>query len=438
MRGLHCYEGFDRQTHAHSNSTCNCTVLGIFIQGEIREETTQEIATHIPVSFDGCREPEKLDPKGKMLFRVDGKDCSVSGYDILPRGDNDILPSGKIIVADARQKILCIFGPSATPRNILHCKMRLNRNKNVLDVAALTPRSAVFVAENENTVYFVVAGKRFRHMEIVNVKRTNCIGRRVCYFDNKIYIVGTDENRSQSCIEIFSLHQQWNIQRLMTVPCGKFHHVNSIAVSTSYIFVTSVSAGIRVYDHAGNNLTAHYRDGSYRDIDVQWYYGVTKDKYDNWFVCTQDELGPEIYRIKLNKRLKVDDNSRYVEQLHLQITYRDEAESLLQQQTTIPHIPQPLLRITTEQGLEPPLTLCYHPRLDLIMVGSNHIDEQNDGLRKFRSNTRSRDPYLSEKEAREKFALDDVSWRTIDCDLYEIIYKSTDKQTIRTNQLNLL
>ena len=413
MRGRHDSEGYDRQTHAQNKSTCSCTTLGIYRLRDVREcQTPRATATPSHVVFDDNTEPERLIPVGKMSFKVDDVECSVSGFDILPRGVSDILPSGKIALADNVRKQICIFGPSDTPRNILHCKMRVNRYK-VLDVATLTDRRLVFVADNRNAIYIVVAGKRFRHMEIEKNERTNWNGRRMCYFDDKLYIVGMDDMKTKCFIEIFIVDGLMNLQPVMTLDCGDFPSVTSIAVNDSYIFVTSVSAGIRVYDHAGQLLTKHYRDGTYRDIDVQWYYGIAKDKYDNWFVCTQDELGPEIYYIK------VEDNGK---RLSLQLTGKEKTCSSV---SNYNELPEPLLRITAEEGLEPPLTLGYHPRLDLLMVGSNHISKQNEGLGKFRQDTPSRDPKLIEQEARERFTLTDASWHTTDCDLYKIKYKST-------------
>ena len=384
MRGRHDREGSDRQTHALMNSCCGSTTFGVYKLDNYYDYHTVRPTDPFDTLFDNRRKPYKLVPVGKMSFKVDDKECFVSGYDILPRGETDILPSGKIVVVDARQKLICIFGPLAIPRNILHCKMRVDRYM-VLDVATLTDRRLVFVADNKNAIYFVVAGKRFRHMEIEKIEKTVWNGRRVCYFGDKIYIVGMNAMKTRTFIEIFSVDGQTNLLPVMTLDCGEFHFVTSIAVNASYIFVTSVSAGIRVYDHAGNLLT------NYRDIDVQWYYGVAKDKYDNWFVCTQDELGPEIYEIK-------GDNFR---QLVRGLT----------------------LHTTAREGLEPPLMLCYNPRLDLLMVGSNYCKEQDSRLRQLREASKELDPYLIEKEAREKHQLEDASWLTRDCDLYKIEYK---------------
>ena len=392
MRGRHDREGTDRQYHAQMNNPCRCTTLGIYKLEEYNErDPVRAIVTPSEVEFANRRRPVRLIPEGKMSFSVDGVDCLVSCYDVLPKGETDIIPSGKIVIADARQKQICIFGPATAPRNILHCKMRVNTS--VLDVAALSHQRLVFVTDNRNAVYFVVAGKRFRHMEIEKMERTNWNGRRVRYFENKLFIVSMNNTKDKSCIEIFDLNEHLDYQPLRTIDCGEFHFITSIAVNASHILISSVADGIRVYDHTGRFISL------YRDIDVQWYYGIARDKYDNWFICTQDELGPEIYEIQ------VDNNGAVVTGL--------------------------FLRITEKEGLEPPFTLCYHPRLDRLMVGSNHIDAHNSELRRFRRNVASRDPYLVEKEAREMFALEAFSWRTADCDLYKIVYQEPTARPTR-------
>ena len=319
----------------------------------------------------------KLVPAGEFIFKDGGNECCVTGY--------DVLPCGKIVIADGKNRHLYIFNED----NKLLCKLHV---KWVLDVAALSDNKLAFVYA-EKVVAFVTIGVRYRHMEIEREVITEYRCLRVRYNQERIYLVCIDYAPYTSFVVILNM----NGMKLKKIDCPSFSmNFITISPSTNEIFVTGISGGIKVFNRDGNILAA------YRDVDIQWYYGIASDKYGNVFVCTQDEYGPEVYMLDL------EENGSGIRGLSLQLE--------------------------AKHGLKTPYRLCYNPMLDTLLVGSNDFDVMNETLRMkdLRSSIVSdnllpvpvelKDPDVAEQEARLRHALMEGAWGSSTLTLYKIQY----------------
>ena len=325
--------------------------------------------------------PISLAPKlvhhGEFSFKTDGSENCLTGY--------DVLPSGKIVVADGKNRHLYIFNQD----NKLLCKLHV---KWVVDVAALSDNKLAFVYA-EKAVAFVTVGVRFRHMEIEKEVTTEYRCLRVRYHQERLYLVCIDYAPYTSFVVILNT----NGTKVKKIDCPGFSmNFISINPSTNNIFVTGISGGIKAFDPEGNTL------GTYRDVDIQWYYGIASDKYGNIFVCTQDEYGPEVYM------LNMDETGSVIQGLELQLVAKD--------------------------GLKTPYRLCYNPIYDTLLVGSNDFDLMNETLRMkdFRTSIVSdnlipvpverKDPDVAEQEARLRHALMEGAWGSSTLTLYKVEY----------------
>ena len=187
-------------------------------------------------------------------------------------------------------------------------------------------------------IYFVEIGERYRHMERREQIKVYMYCRRIFCFDNQIFIACKHPSQpTGSTILILDIngHVRSRIQ------CPDFninsltYHVD-INTQQSYLYVTDIVQGIRSYVKNGNRYEARYP--SFRDFDVQWYYGITCDIYGKVFVCTQDDdFGPELYELEL-------------------------AEN--------DHIVDMKFHLCISDDLEKPTTIRYNPNLDAFVVGS--------------------------------------------------------------------
>ena len=318
----------------------------------------------------------RLIPAGEFTFKANGKQCCVTGY--------DVLPNGKIVISDGRNKHIHVFSQKYQLLCSLHVKF-------VLDVAALSNNKLVFVY-GEKSVAFVLIGVRYRHMEIEKEAITEHRCLRVRHYQERIFVVCVDYAPYTSFVVLLNM----NGVKLKKIESPDFS-MNFITInpSSNEIFVTGIAGGIKVFDLEGNALA------TYRDVDIQWYYGIAADKYGNVFVCTQDEFGPEVYMLEQEKL------GNGIKGLSLQLTARE--------------------------GLKTPYRLCYNPKYDLLLVGSNDIGDKayrmtdlNISLTKsdnsFPVPVENKDPDAKIQEARVKNALMEGSWGNSELSVYKIHY----------------
>ena len=261
----------------------------------------------------------KLVPAGEFTFKAEGQECCVTGY--------DVLPNGKIVIADGKMKHIYVFHTN----NEMLCKLHV---KYVLDVAALSNNKLVFVY-GDKVVAFVLIGVRYRHMEIEKEAVTEYRCMRVRHFEERIFVVCID----YAPYKTFVVTMNMNGVRVKKIECPNFSmNFLTISPSTNDLFVTGINGGIKVLDREGKTLA------TYRDVDIQWYYGIASDKYGNVFVCTQDELGPEVYLLELE-------------------TYGKGIKGLN-------------LQLTAAEGLRIPYRMCYNPKVDMLLVGINDFGDE--------------------------------------------------------------
>ena len=326
----------------------------------------------------------RLVHNGEFQFKAGGNEICLTGY--------DVLLSGKIVVADGKNRHIYIFDRD----NRLLCKLHV---KWVVDVAALSDNKLAFVYA-EKAVAFITVGVRYRHMEIEREITTEYRCLRVRYHRERVYLVCIDYAPYTSFVVILNT----NGTKLGKIDCPGFSmNFITISPSTNNIFVTGISGGIKVFDPEGTPLS------SYRDVDIQWYYGISSDKHGNVFVCTQDEYGPEVYM------LDMEDNGCGIRGLVLQLEAQD--------------------------GLKSPYRLCYNPTLDTLLVGSNDFDVMNETLRinDFRTSivpdkilpvpVERKDPDVAEQEVRLRHALMEGAWGSSRLTLYKVQYSYVGAST---------
>lgn len=319
----------------------------------------------------------RLVPAGELMFKAGETECCVTGY--------DVLENGKIVIADGKNKHIYIFNSD----NKLLCKLHV---KWVLDVAALSNSKLVFVY-GEKCVVFVLIGVRYRHMEIEKEVVTEFRCLRVRHYREKIYVVCIDYAPYTSFVVILNM-KGMKVKKIISPEFSmNFITINS---SSNELFVTGIAGGMKVFDQDGNTLA------SYRDVDIQWYYGIASDRYGNVFVCTQDEFGPEVY--------------------------------ILEQEIYGTGIKSLSLQLTAKEGLKTPYRLCYNPCNDTMLVGSNDLNVVDETIRVngFRPSiisdnqlpvpVENNDPDVAEQEVRVRHALMEGSWGSSSLNVYKIEY----------------
>ena len=317
---------------------------------------------------------------GELTFKANGKDCCVTGY--------DVLPNGKVVIADGKNKYIYIF----SVENKLLCRLHV---KWILDVAALSNNKLVFVY-GEKVVSFVLIGARYRHMEVEKEAYTEFKCLRLRHHQEKIFVVCIDYAPFTSFIVVLNM-KGVKVNKIMSPDfCMNFITINP---ASNEVFVTGIGGGIKVFDRDGNLMS------TYRDVDIQWYYGIASDKYGNVFVCTQDEFGPEVYMLELE-------------------TYGSGIKGLE-------------LQLTAKEGLLSPYRICYNSKEDLMLVGSNDFCDEEYQVKSFISTMTKSDnslPVLVENkepdeevlELHVKHALMESSWGSSRLQLYKLEYSYAD------------
>ena len=320
--------------------------------------------------------PPRLVPAGEFTFQAEGQDLCVTGY--------DVLPSGKIVIADGKRRHIYVFDSN----NKLLCKLHV---KYVLDVAALSNNKLVFVY-GDKVIAYVLIGVRYRHMEVEKEAVTEFRCLRVRHYQERIYVVCIDYAPYNSFVVMLNM----NGVKVKKIENPDFNmNFVTISPSTNELFVTGINGGMKVFDRDGKTVA------KYRDVDIQWYYGIASDKYGNVFVCTQDEFGPEVY--------------------------------LLQLETFGTGIKGLDLQLTAKEGLKTPYRLCYNPKLDMLLVGINDFGDEAHRMKELSltltkyANTlpvpvENKDPDVAEHEERVKHALMEGSWGSSTLNLYKIVY----------------
>ena len=288
------------------------------------------------------------------------------------------------MISDGRNKLINVF----SQEHQLLCQLKV---KWILDIAALSNNKLVFVY-GEKTIAFVQIGVRYRHMEIEKEVATEYRCLRIRQYEEKMFVVCVDYAPYTSFVLIMNM----NGVKLKKIESPDFSmNFITISPSTNEIFVTGITGGIKVFDMDGNTRS------TYRDVDIQWYYGIASDKYGNIFVCTQDELGPEVY--------------------------------LLEREKLGPVIKGLELQLTGKEGLTTPYRICYNPKYDLLLVGSNDIGDKayqisdfNLPLSKpdnsFPVSVERKDPDTKVQDDRVKRALMEGSWGNSELRVYKIQY----------------
>ena len=156
-------------------------------------------------------------------------------------------------------------------------------------MAALSNNKLVFVY-GDKVIAYVLIGVRYRHMEVEKEAVTEFRCLRVRHYQERIYVVCIDYAPYNSFVVMLNM----NGMKVKKIEKHDFNmNFATISPSTNELFVTGINGGMKVFDRNGKTVA------KYRDVGIQWYYGIASDKYGNVFVCTQDEFGPEAYLLQL-------------------------------------------------------------------------------------------------------------------------------------------